>query len=176
MAARGFSRRAADPRRATIGQQLVHRRYETSHAAFVLCTREVRAMGKLALISILAASLVASIGAGFLQEPQETDRNARRDFMRTKLTFSQAIVEGLSIKNFETINRAATEIRNVTEGEMWLVHDTPEYNRFSDELKVAAEELIRASEELNLEGSALRYFDLTLKCIDCHEYLRRNRL
>lgn len=117
-------------------------------------------MGKFALAATFVACLVASIGAGFLQEPQEFDRNALRDFMRTKLTFSQAIVEGLSVKNFEMINRAATDIRNVTEGEMWLVHDTPDYNRISDELKVAAEELIRASEELNLEGSALRYFDL----------------
>ncbi len=125
-----------------------------------------------------AGLLIGSVWAGSQQEtlPQDQDSVARRDYMRTKLTFSQAIVEGLAVKNFDTINTAATEIRNVTEGEMWLVHKTPEYNRYSDEMKRSVEELIRAAEEKNLEGSALRFFDVTLKCIDCHEYLRRNRL
>ena len=125
-----------------------------------------------------AGLLIGSVWSGSQQEtlPQDQDIVARRDFMRTKLTFSQAIVEGLSVKNFDTINTAATEIRNVTEGEMWLVHKTPEYNRYSDELKRSVEQLIRAAEEKNLDGSALRFFDVTLKCIDCHEYLRRNHL
>ena len=120
--------------------------------------------------------LIGSVWAGSQQEVPKQDTIARRDFMRTKLTFSQAIVEGLAVKNFDIINTAATEIRNVTEGEMWLVHKTPEYNRYSDELKRSVEELIKASEAKNLEGCTLRFFDVTLKCIDCHEYLRRNRL
>ncbi len=123
-----------------------------------------------------AGLLIGSLWAGSQQEILPQDSAARRDYMRTKLTFSQAIVEGLTVKNFDTINTAATEIRNVTEGEMWLVHKTPEYNRYSDEMKRSVEELIHAAEEKNLEGSALRFFDVTLKCIDCHEYLRRNRL
>lgn len=128
------------------------------------------------LVFSAGAMLIGSIGASFQDEIPKQDRIARRDYMRTKLTFSQAIVEGLSLKNFETINTAATEIRNITEGEMWMVHDTPEYNQFSNELKIAAEELIKSSENNNLEGCTLRFFDMTLKCIDCHEYLRRNRL
>jgi hypothetical protein len=120
--------------------------------------------------------LLGSIWTGSQEEIPRQDRVARRDYMRTKLTFSQAIVEGLAIKNFETINAAATEIRNITEGEMWLVHKTPEYNRYSDELKRSAEELIRASQDNNLDGCTLRYFDMMLKCIDCHQYLRTNRL
>ncbi len=96
--------------------------------------------------------------------------------MRTKLNFAKAIVEGLSLKNFDTIREAATNIRNVTESEMWLAHDTPEYKKYSDELKRSVELLIRAAEDKNLEASTLRYFDTTLKCIDCHEYLRQNNL
>lgn len=127
---------------------------------------------------VLAAAglLIGSVWAGSQQEVPRQESIARRDFMRTKLTFSQAIVEGLAVKNFDMINTAATEIKNVTEGEMWLVHKTPEYNRYSDELKRSVEELIKAAEENNLEGCTLRFFDVTLKCIDCHEYLRKNRL
>lgn len=130
------------------------------------------------IVWVLSAAglMMGSLWAGSQQEVPKQESVARRDYMRTKLTFSQAIVEGLSVKNFDTISTAATEIRNVTEGEMWLVHKTPEYNRYSDELKRSVEELIRAADERNLEACALRYFDLTLKCIDCHEYLRRNHM
>jgi hypothetical protein len=127
------------------------------------------------LVSI-AGVVIGSLWAGSQEEIPQQDQIARRDYMRAKLTFAQAMVEGLSIKNFETLNAAATEIRNITEGEMWMVHDTPEYNRYSDELKRSAEELIKAAEENNLDSCALRFFDLTLKCIDCHEYLRRAKL
>ncbi len=137
---------------------------------------EIRMLKPLLFILSAGALLIGSVWAGSQEEIPKQDRVARRDYMRTKLNFSQAIVEGLAMKNFDTINTAATEIRNVTEGELWMVHNTADYNRYSDELKAAAEELIKAAEAKNLEGCTLRYFDMTLKCIDCHEYLRRNRL
>jgi hypothetical protein len=134
-------------------------------------------------IGLALAAIGLMVGAGSYaawQERevprQEPDLAARRDLMRTKLNFSKAIIEGLSLKNFDTIKEAATNVRNVTEGAMWVVHDTPEYNRYSNELKQSLEQLIRAADEKNLEAATLRYFDMTLRCIDCHDYLRQNQL
>jgi hypothetical protein len=136
-----------------------------------------KSMLKSTMLLVSAAGiLIGSIWAGSQEEIPRQERIERKDYMRAKLTFAQAIVEGLSIKNFDMLNTAATEIRNITEGEMWMVHDTPEYNRYSDELKRSVEALIKATEEQNLDSCALRFFDVTLKCMDCHEYLRRARL
>ena len=107
---------------------------------------------------------------------QDQDAIARRDFMRAKLMFTQNIVEGLATENFDQVVAGAEEIKGVIGGAQWLVHDTPEYQRHSDELKQAVDQLIVAGKSKNLDAAALRYFDMTLRCIDCHKYLRGLRL
>ncbi len=135
----------------------------------------VSVFASLAVFVAVAAGSIASWQERGLPQ-QEPDVAARRDLMRTKLNFAKAILEGLSLKNFDTIKEAATNVRNVTEGAMWVVHDTPEYNRYSNELKQSLELLIQAADDKNLEAATLRYFDMTLRCIDCHNYLRQKQL
>lgn len=132
---------------------------------------------KLTLLLVSAVGLgIGSFWAVSQEEVPRQDRVERKDYMRAKLNFCQALMEGLSVKDFDMLKTAATEIQNITDGEMWTVYDTPEYQRFSDELKRSAGEIVRTAEEKNLEGTTIRFFDMTLKCIDCHEYLRHTRL
>ncbi len=105
---------------------------------------------------------------------QQQDENAiaRRDYMRVKLNFAQAIMEGLSVQNFEQISDAAREIKTITDGEQWLAIDTPEYEEYSGDLRQSADRLMEMAINKNLEGSALRFFDMTLHCLDCHKYIK----
>lgn len=112
----------------------------------------------------------------FAQE-QDTDqaealkKEARKKFMRGKLSSNQKIVEGLSLKNFDLIGQGAEGVTALVKGQHWFVLDTPEYRDYSKQMETSARRLHEAAKAKNIEAAALRYFDLTLNCIDCHEYL-----
>jgi hypothetical protein len=101
--------------------------------------------------------------------------SARKTFMRGKLQSNQMIVEGLATKNFEMIAAGATSVTLLVKGQHWFVLDTAEYKRFSEDMELAATQLHAAAKAQNMEGAALRYFDLTLNCIDCHRYVEQRK-
>ena len=96
--------------------------------------------------------------------------------MRGKLVSNQKIVEGLSLKNFEMIQEGAVAVVMLVKGQHWFVLDTPGYRQHSEEMARAAKRLEDAAKDGNIEAAALRYFDLTLTCIDCHQYLETEGL
>ena len=108
------------------------------------------------------------------QEPSETEaikQDARRAFMRSKLTSNQQIVEGLSLKDFDLIREGAQGVSALVKGQHWFVLETEEYQEHTVAMKDAADRLQKAAVQENIDAAALRYFDLTLTCIDCHQYL-----
>jgi hypothetical protein len=108
------------------------------------------------------------------QTPAEQVKSeARQAFMRGKLVSNQQIVEGLSLKNFEMIQEGAGAVVVMVKGQHWFVLDTPGYRTHSQEMERAARRLKEAAVQENIEAAALRYFDLTLTCIDCHQYLEK---
>ena len=123
----------------------------------------------------------AANGAPQQQEEQKSDSDqvkseARQVFMRGKLVSNQKIVEGLSLKNFEMIQEGAVAVVMLVKGQHWFVLDTPGYRQHSEEMTRAAQRLQDAAKDGNIEAAALRYFDLTLTCIDCHQYLETQGL
>jgi hypothetical protein len=57
----------------------------------------------------------------------------------------------------------------------WSVLTTSEYEQASAEFRRSAEALHRAALEKGIDGAALAYVDMTLKCVQCHKYLRGAR-
>ena len=117
------------------------------------------------------------------QQKQESDRKieiprsgpdavARRDFMRTKLMFAQNILEGLTTGDLDLIEHGVREIRMVTEGAEWVQIDDDRYRKLTEEFKTAAKYLAEAAESGNIEATALRYYQMSTSCIDCHKHIR----
>jgi hypothetical protein len=141
---------------------------------------------------ISGIAVVALVVAGFIDEPirsngfvnsvqeknqdtqesqEEIKAKLRQTFMRGKLVSNQKIIEGLSVKNFDLISEGAAGTKAMVKGQHWFVIDSPEYKRFSNEMELAASRLEQAAKDKNLDAAALRYFDLTLNCLDCHGYI-----
>ena len=60
---------------------------------------------------------------------------------------------------------------NLGEAEVCLIAQAGS-DRFSvGDMETAANRLQEAAKREDIEASALRYFELTLNCIDCHQYL-----
>jgi cytochrome c556 len=142
---------------------------------------------KLILITLLLFG--TSLGVGTISQPaanppnnntvqdQDDDdvkKKLRQVFMRGKLKSNQKIVEGLSTNNFKLIAEGADDVTTLLKGEHWFVIDTKQYRVHSDEFKTAAVRLKAAAEKKNIEGATLRYFELTMSCVDCHQYYIEN--
>ena len=103
---------------------------------------------------------------------QDPDTVIRRDFMRTKLMYTKNIFEGLTTDDFKMIERSTKEVQNITAGEHWIAVDNDTYRKLTEEFKTAADRLMKAAKTKNLDATALRFYQLSTSCIDCHKHLR----
>lgn len=104
------------------------------------------------------------------QAVAEPDRVAV--FMRAKLAHSQDVLEGLAIEDFDLIEKAAQQLSLVSEDASWQVLQTEDYARQSADFRRSCDSLRRAAKARNLDGAALAWMEVTLKCIQCHKYVR----
>jgi hypothetical protein len=52
---------------------------------------------------------------------------------------------------------------------------TPRYEMHSNEFQRAAETLIRKAKDKNIDGTSLAFFEMTMSCVRCHQYVREIR-
>lgn len=120
------------------------------------------------VLGLLALAMTAQAA-----EPKSDETLSR--FMRAKLGHSQKILEALTTEDFDTTAKSAQEISLISQAELWQVLKTPEYLQHSTEFRRAADAVTDAAKKKNLDGAALAYMDMTLKCINCHKYVRTVR-
>jgi hypothetical protein len=116
------------------------------------------------------AVAVAAIAGIAAEAPPEADRVAV--FMRAKLGHAEHVLEGLAVADYDLIERAAQELSLASLDSNWQVLQTEDYVRQSAEFRRACDALKKAAQEKNLDGAALAWVDVTLKCVQCHKYVR----
>jgi len=124
--------------------------------------------------SIIAIAVVILLGAavtGFSQKPGKIS-----DFMQLKLTHAQTLLEGLALEDYEMIAKSAQSLSIQSMEATWKVFETPEYLQHSGEFRQAADAVAEAARKKNLDGAALAYVGLTLKCVNCHKHVRDVRM
>jgi hypothetical protein len=104
------------------------------------------------------------------QQAVEPDRVA--GFMRAKLAHSQDVLEGLSLEDFDLIGKGAQELSLVSQDSSWQVLQTEDYARQSAEFRRSCDTLRKAAQEENLDGALLAWMEVTMKCVQCHRYVR----
>lgn len=112
------------------------------------------------------------VGSAAIQQDDD-EAVARRDFMRLKLMYSKNILEGLTTGDFEHINAAVKELRLVTDGAQWVAIDNDQYRKLTEEFKTATERLAESAETGNIEATAMRFYQMSTSCIDCHKHIRK---
>ena len=104
---------------------------------------------------------------------QDPDSVSRHDFMRTKLLFSQNVLEGLTTGDFELIDEAIKEIEQVTKASQWVAIDDEKYRKLTEDFKTATNQLKAAAATKNVDATALRFYNMSTSCIDCHKHIRK---
>ena len=102
--------------------------------------------------------------------------NQVREFMRKKLVHSQKVLEGLTVNDLEMVAKNAQELSLLSQAATWQVLQTPDYLQQSADFRRTADALTEAARKGNLDGAALAYVELTMKCVSCHKYVRGVRI
>jgi hypothetical protein len=125
-------------------------------------------------ISVLSVVLLFLGGFLALQAKAQHSKQLEK-LMVAKLKNSQSLLEGLAMSDFAKISRSAEELVRLSRTAEWFVLKTPRYELHSDEFRRAAETVVRKAKDKNLDGAALAYFDMTMNCLRCHQYMREVR-
>ena len=105
--------------------------------------------------------------------PAQTEPQRLKPFMQQKLDHSKDILEALTLENFEQLAKKSQELSLLSLESNWNVLTTDEYIQQSVEFRRACRAIQVAAEERNLDGAALGFVNLTVRCVECHKYLRK---
>jgi len=97
-------------------------------------------------------------------------------FMRKKLEASGQILEGLTTEDADLIMKGAQTLAEMSAAEKWQVQHDVVYKQFSNEFQRSAKSLVEVAEKKNFDAATLKWMDTTMKCIDCHKFVRGARL
>ena len=128
-------------------------------------------MYKAMSVAIVVALLIA-FGAG-IARTQLPDQ--RETFMRVKLVRAQRLLEALVQEDYDMMVREAQGMKLLSQDASWEVYQGVEYEQRSIAFRRSAEALTTAAKQRNLDGATLAHIELTLSCISCHKYIRREQ-
>jgi cytochrome c556 len=130
-------------------------------------------MRRILSLSCLMVGILV-LGTLFASSVQAQDNVAV--FMKIKLKHSQQVLKGLATEDFDLIAKNSQAMSLLCEDELWQVLQTPEYSARSAEFRRSVDAVTEAARKKNLEAATLGYVDVTLKCVNCHKYVRKVRM
>jgi hypothetical protein len=95
--------------------------------------------------------------------------------MQLKLDKSKALLEALALEDYKAIAKNSRGLRLLSLESGWNVIQTPEYAKQSSEFKRSTDLITEAAEQSDLGRATLGYVALTVRCVECHIYLRKQR-
>jgi hypothetical protein len=118
----------------------------------------------------LAVILIWSTGMGQAQKGGELAR-----LMNAKLDHSKKLLEGIALADFNRITNGADALLEISRKTEWFVFKTPKFELYTNEFRRAAENIVTKSKAKSIDGVTLAYFELTMSCVRCHQYVREVR-
>lgn len=98
------------------------------------------------------------------------------DFMQLKLEYSKEILAGLALEDHERVAKNAQALSLLSMESNWKVLNTEAYLEQSKDFRSTAKVIQEAAREKNIERATLGYVAMTVRCVECHGYLRsRNK-
>ncbi|MGV3485048.1 MAG: hypothetical protein ACO1RT_11580 [Planctomycetaceae bacterium] len=125
-------------------------------------------------VSLTPATLELAAAEPPLQAPQPSP-TVLTPLMQMKLTRSKAILEGLALEDLEAVGKNARALGLLSLESGWNVIQTEEYERQSSDFRRAAGAIANAAGEKDVGRATLGYVELTVRCIECHRYMRSQR-
>lgn len=110
-----------------------------------------------------------------VNNPPVAPPNNLTPLMRMKLERSKAILEGLTLEDYDKIANSARAMKLLSTEAGWNVIQTKEYAEKSRDFRRSADLIAEAAEEKDVHRAAMGYVALTLSCVECHSYMRKHK-
>jgi len=128
-------------------------------------------------VTLTAVLLSLTFAGGYLATSQRSDAQQpgtgqRATFMRLKLQPVKDILEAIALEDFDRISASAERVHLLSLDESWMVMQTDEYRRQSDEFRRSVAVMAKAAKDKNIDGATLGYMQMTLNCVRCHRQIR----
>lgn len=96
--------------------------------------------------------------------------------MRAKQGPAQSIMAGLARADYDLVHENALRLYRLSQETQWNAHDTVTYILYSDQFRQVAWDLAGHARQRDLDAMTADYLELTRTCVECHAYLRREKL
>ncbi|MCM2369856.1 hypothetical protein [Aporhodopirellula aestuarii] len=131
-------------------------------------------MKRIVVCTVVIAALALTLQ--LKADPPENTRTQITPLMRMKLDKSKAILEGLTVEDYEMIAKNARGLRLLSTEAGWNVIQTQEYASQSRDFQRSTDLIVEAAEDKDIHRAALGYVALTVRCVECHSYMRKHRI
>ena len=119
------------------------------------------------------AAIAAGLIGGMLIAAEKTpEKEAMTAFMRTKLAYTQGVTEGMTMEQFGLVMGNAIKLRDMTQSNVWVKVEQPDYKRFMQEYQSSCEELFKKAGNKDLDAVTEAYAKVLKNCVECHRVLR----
>lgn len=105
-------------------------------------------------------------------EAEESVTRLLKDFMQKKLASSNLILKGLVTDELTLVSKGADELLSMSRQEKWRASTDMMYLQHSQEFRRSVESLKAKAEKQSIDGAALAWMDVTMNCIQCHQWVR----
>ena len=123
------------------------------------------------LTGILAVSTVGKSQEKKADKPKKPTSNQL--LMRDKLTQMSRVLEGITLDQFDQVEKSATTLRQISKATSWhIVDQSPQYKRLSKNFQEQATDLERHAKERNSEAATLDLVRMNITCTHCHQHMR----
>ena len=102
--------------------------------------------------------------------------SSTKSFMRKKLTYSQGILEGLTLEKFDLVITNATLLRNMNFTNHFTKMSDPYYAKDIAEFQAKVDGVIREAKDKHLERGAGAYTKMLESCVACHKECRMDQI
>ena len=107
------------------------------------------------------------------QAPNHEASSKLTPLMRMKLDKSKDILEGLTVENFDLIASSARSLKLLSMESGWNVLQTEEYAGQSRDFRRTCDLIEKAALDKDMGRAALGYVAMTVRCVECHSYMRK---
>ncbi len=137
--------------------------------------RPIIIVGGLLLVGAVAMVVLPQARLPAQQDQAENKAAEAKAWMQKKLEFSQRILAGLALADFEKIRKNAENMNFIDYFEKWSHAERRDYRQQLEMFEHANQELILQATRKNLEGATLAFNQLTVSCVQCHKIIRDNK-
>lgn len=131
---------------------------------------------KRTVLMLMVALIVMTIGGPAKSDPPtaaDTPSSNLHPLMQMKLDKSKLILEGLTLEQFDKIAKNARSLRLLSTESGWNVIQTEEYATQSRDFQRTCDLIAEAAEEKDISRATLGYVAMTVRCVECHAYMRK---